>query len=134
MLRGGQTGGHGGDGDDHRKPRDKLPSQQDADGPFYEIVTLLIAETNVGDMPSMLNKKKTDLTDEGTATIRTRSWLQGLVNCPHSVQIRRFSHLAQALHHVLVAAQEAGLFETVVKKVTSFLMAKAEADLNEDDE
>ena len=131
MLHGGQAGG-GGDGDDRRKPRDK-PIAASAPGPVDEIVALLIEAANLGNPPSMLNSRKTDLTDEETAANRTRGWLLGIASCPRSVREQKYSHLAEALHHVLLAAREAGNFERVVRAVTRALCDKAEAALGEDE-
>ena len=43
-------------------------------------------------------------------------------------------HLAEAVHHVLLAAREAGTFERMVETVTRILLANAEAALDEGDD
>ena len=42
--------------------------------------------------------------------------------------------LAEAVHHVLLAAREAGTFERMVETVTRILLANAEAALDEGDD
>ena len=137
MLQGGQSGGggedRGGGGDDYRKPRDK-PTASSVPGPLDEIIALLLEAANLGNPPSMLNSRKTDVADEATAMHRTRGWLMGLANCPRTVREQKYSHLAEAVHHVLLAAREAGTFERMVETVMRILLANAEAALDQGDD
>ena len=120
------------DGRDRRrperpKPTDKLSMADFApDGRIRQLLLLLLATANLGDLPSgglLTGTKQPKTLNDRTAVVRR--WVEGHLHAPTGLVSTRYTELAEAFVHVLRAVDAAGLFDPLVAMLVELLTNRA---------